>query len=146
MKKLLFAIILSFLFVPLFVNAATLIDNLEVEASAKTYTFSMAQNSWKYTLYTNKDTANIKVTPKSGVTVTGAGEVSVNPGSNTIKITATDGTTTEEYTLNLIVNKISDNEIENPNTGLAYPIAFGALLIVGVVLFVVSKKKKIYNI
>ena len=46
MKKLIFTIILGVLLIPTFAKAATLIDNLEVERSADTYTFNIFCNSY----------------------------------------------------------------------------------------------------
>ena len=61
MKKLIFTIILGVLLIPTFAKAATLIDNLEVERSADTYTFNMSRNSWTYTLYTDKETYTLNL-------------------------------------------------------------------------------------
>ena len=149
MKKLIFTIILGILLVPTFVKAATLIDNLEVERSADTYTFNMSRNSWTYTLYTDKETANIKVTAKEGVTVTGNGEVPIQEGANKLTITATDGTNTETYTLNLNVVKveIKDGEIVNPPTGSNLPIiSLITLTSLGIIITFFNRKKAIYKL
>jgi len=149
MKKIIFTILLGVLFLPTFVKAATLIENLEVERSADTYTFNMSKNSWTYTLYTDKETANIKVTAKEGVTVTGNGEVPIQEGANTLTITATDGTNTENYTLNLNVVKveIKDGEIVNPPTGnKIQTISLIILSISGIAITVLNKKKLFYKL
>jgi len=146
MKKVLFMFLLSLLLMPVYVKAATLIDNLEVERSRDTYTFSMERNSWSYTLFTDKETANIKVTPKEGVTVTGAGEVPVQEGSNRVEITATDGTKTENYVINLSVVKSTgvdaDGNQINPQTGFEIPyLMIGEFLLMGGFIALISKRK-----
>ena len=149
MKKIIFSIIIALLFIPTFTKAATLIDNLEVEASADTFTFNMSKNSWTYTLYTEKSTATIKVTPKAGVTIKGDGEVPIQEGNNRIEITATDGNNTENYVINLNVVKLvsEDGKIVNPPTGNQIPlITTGILLLMGSVLSMMTRKAKIYKI
>ena len=149
MKKTIFTILLGVLLIPSFVKAATLIENLEVERSADTYTFSMNRNSWTYTLFTDKDTANIKVTAKDGVTVTGNGEVPIQEGANQLTITATDGTNTETYTLNLNVVKteIKNGEIVNPPTGHNIKtISIVSLFGLGIIITLLNKKKVFYKL
>jgi len=148
MKKILFAI-LALLLIPSITNAATLIENLEVEASAETYTFDMSKNTWGYTLYTDKDTANIKIKAKEGVNVTGAGEVSVKEGDNKIEISATNGTASENYILYLNVVKASKSEDGkvNPPTGINYPmLSIGILVVTGVLIMLLVRKKAVYKI
>ena len=143
-------LVLFLLLIPTYVKAATLIENLEVESSKDYYTFSMERTSWAYTLFTDQDNANIKVTPKAGVTVTGAGVVPVNEGLNKIEFSATDGNNTENYTLNLNVVKTEigeDGQPVNPPTGDSIPlITIGMLLIIGCLVTLGTRKASIYRI
>ena len=98
MKKIFYVLIAAILVLPFTVSASNLLSNLEVEGIPP---LSMTKSTYNLTLTSTLNYANIIATPaKEGVTVTGAGKIEVQEGTNALIVTATDGTTTETYRVN----------------------------------------------
>lgn len=149
MKKILKVTLLFsvfFFLFPLVTNAASLITSLEVDGIG---TLNLNKNSWTLYLTTTLDYATISATAANdGVTLEGVGDISVQEGANTLVVKATDGTNTEEYTINISVSRPSGDETDgNPNTGsFVSMVALVLIGLAGVVLFVIGSKKKIVRI
>ena len=160
------AIIVSFIFtVASSVHAAGLLTGLEIEGIGALDVSS--KRSWTLGLTTPYDYANITATAAEGVTVEGAGKVSIKEGANTITITASSGGQSETYTINLNVTKKSGGagavvdpkdgtvsydkdatDIKNPETGafMNYTLLIGTCIISIAVITKFAKKKIFYNI
>ena len=96
MKKLFFLLVL--LMVPFLVNASSLVTGITVDGIGD---LKMDRNTWNLSLTTTLDYVDIDVTYLDGVTIEGAGKVDVQEGDNEIIIKASNGTTTEEYKVNI---------------------------------------------
>lgn len=159
LKRILFSVILfAILALPGRVFAASLLSSLEVDGIGALNISS--RNTFNITLTTSLDYATINATPvDSTVQVSGTGNVKVQEGDNKLTVTATKGTETETYTINLKVYKKSAQDIKsvtdsdgksvtNPDTGtfVNYAlIGLGAGLCLFIV-FKVVKGKKVYKI
>ena len=146
MKKMCYVLIAAIFVLPFTVSASNLLSNLEVEGIP---TLSMTKSTYNLTLTTTLNYANIIATPaKEGVTVTGAGKIEVQEGTNALIVTATDGTTTETYTINLNI-KHGDPNAEatdgNPNTGSFLPVSLLLLSLVAIAIAILNKRR-IFNI
>ena len=123
-------LLLALILLPLRVMAATLVSSIAIEGVGP---LNLSRNSWNISITTSLNYANIIVTPANeNVSLEGGGKVEIEPGENTIVITATDGTNTEKYTIVLNVTKTdgpvegggpvapgceSTGETTNPDTG-----------------------------
>ena len=149
-------IILSvILAIPFSVNASALLSDLQVEGIGSV---NISKKSYNLSLTTPYDTANIIATPAdSSVTVEGAGQVPIQEGANTITVTATNGTQSETYTINLNVSRSTQGEVKydkngnvinNPETGSFINYAlFGLIGAISLLLIInLLRKKKFYNI
>ncbi len=137
MKKLFFLLVL--LMVPFLVNAASLVTGITVDGIGD---LKMDRNTWNLSLTTTLDYVDIDVTYLDGVTIEGAGKVDVQEGDNEIIIKASNGTTTEEYKVNIKIARPTYDSDGNPETGAFIPsvLIVGGVLAVGI-LFLVSKNK-----
>lgn len=150
-KGFLLLVIAALLVLPFSVKAESLLTGLEIEGIGS---LGLSRKVYNLSYSTPFDYVNIKATAPEGVTVEGAGKVSVQPGANTIVVKASNGTATDTYTINLNVSKKgtaanSDNndDIKNPNTGAFIGIAgivTIALIVTGSV--VIARKSKLYRI
>lgn len=155
LKKLAVLLIVIFL-IPINVNAASLLSDLQVEGIGS---LELNKNSWNLSLGTPYDYVNITATPiDSSVTVEGAGQVAIQEGANTITITASNGSQTENYTINLNVTKKSgsvgtgavsydkDANIINPETGAFLPLGIIITIGIGAIVSIVYlRKNKVFN-
>ena len=137
MKKLIFLLVL--LIVPFLVNASSLVTGITVDGIGD---LKMDRNTWNLSLTTTLDYVDIDVTYLDGVTIEGAGKVDVQEGDNEIIIKASNGTTTEEYKVNIKIARPTYDSDGNPETGAFIPsvLIVGGVLAVGI-LFLVSKNK-----
>ncbi len=137
MKKLFFLLVL--LMVPFLVNASSLVTGITVDGIGD---LKMDRNTWNLSLTTTLDYVDIDVTYLDGVTIEGAGKVDVQEGDNEIIIKASNGTTTEEYKVNIKIARPTYDSDGNPETGAFIPsvLIVGGVLAVGI-LFLVSKNK-----
>lgn len=158
-KNVCFMLFLLAVFViPCKVFAASLLSSLEVDGIGALSVSS--RNTWNLTLNTSLDYATIKATPvDSTVQVSGTGNIKVNEGDNTLTVTATKGTQTETYTINLKVFKKSAQDIKNvtdsdgkvvtnPDSGsfVSY-VLIGLGITVGLLILLKAyKSKKVYKI
>lgn len=153
LKKFLIALIMIFV-IPLNVNAASLLSDIQVEGIGS---INLSKKSFNLSLATPYDYANIYATPvDSSVTVEGAGQVAIQEGVNTITVTASNGSQSETYTINLNVSRNTSEVkydkngdiITNPETGsFVNYVLFGIIGIVSLILIVnLLRKKKFYNI
>lgn len=138
--------ILCFFVVPFLVNAQGLITSLNVDGIGN---LDASKKSFALKLTTTLDYATITATPANeNVTIEGVGKVPIVEGKNVLVVKATDGTTTEEYTINLSMNRPSGDATDgNPNTGEF--VSFGLLLLglgVAITAYLISRKKRIYQI
>lgn len=137
MKKIFFVLVMLFV-MPVMVNAATLIKGVNFDGIGE---LPLNRNTWNLSLTTTLDYVDIDVIPTSdGVTVTGAGKVDVEEGNNKIVFTATDGTTTEEYTVNVKISRPSKDSSGNPETGAF--LSFSTLILAGILAIVIYNMKK----
>lgn len=150
MKK--YFIFIALLMLPFFVHAASLIEGINVDGIGD---ISVAKKTHNLKLTTSLDYATIEVKAVEGATVEGGGKVEVKEGENTIEIKATKGEETDVHTINLTISKAEKGASKgeasetkgNPNTGaFVSAIAVGALVGIGIVFYVVSKKRKINSI
>ncbi len=144
MKRLLYVITAIILMIPILVKADGLITKIEVEGIGN---LTLDRTSWDLNLTSTLDYVNINVEAVEGIEVTGAGQVNITEGSNTIKITATDGKDAEEYTLNINVTRPVENNTGNPETGAFLPssiLVIASVSLIGILLL--SKKNKFYHI
>ena len=157
MKKLFYLVICLMIFIPLQARAASLISSIEVEGVGP---LGMARKTYNLDYSTSFDYVNITATPASeDVTITGAGKVDITEGQNSIVISATDGTNSDSYTINLNVTKISgtgsaatttgtSSSTGNPETGAFMPILaiIGAFAAAGISVVYLNKNKKFNKI
>ena len=165
-RVLICAIIVSFLFtITSTVNAAGLLTGLEVEGIQPLDVAS--KRTWTLSFSTSLDYANVKATAAEGVTVEGAGKVSIKEGANQIVVTAKSGSSTETYTINLNVTKKTGGsgavvdpkdgtvsydkdagDIKNPETGAFMNCSLIAFAVVTSLITIkrFAKKNKFYNI
>ena len=150
------ALLVLLLILPLKVNAASLLSKLEVEGIGA---LNLARGTYNLTLTTTLDYANIMATPaKEGVEITGTGKINVNAGDNQIVVTATDGTETQNYTINLNVIKAGSTAnaksegdgtpIANPKTGslLTKETVITILLAFLISGLLIRNKRKVYKL
>ena len=165
-KVLICAVVVSFLFsITTTVKAAGLLTGLEVEGIGSLSVST--KNSWNLGFSTSYDYVTITATAAEGVTVTGDGQVPIKEGANSIVVTATNGTQTDTYTINLNVTKKAGGsgavvdpkdgtvsydkdatDIKNPETGAFMNCSLIAFAI-GSSLFTLiklRKKTRFYNI
>lgn len=141
MKK--WFLLVALLMFPIFVNAASLVSSISVDGIGD---LTLNRNTWNLTLTTTLDYVDIDVvTVAEGTTVEGAGKVEVQEGANELAIKVSDGTTTENYTININIRRPSIDESGNPDTGAFIPTA---LIICGIISFgvLMSVRKKMYKI
>ena len=140
-------VIMMAIIIPVKVSAASLLSDLKVEGIGS---LNLAKKSWNLTLTTTLDYANIMATPANeSVTVEGIGKVKVNEGANTIVVKATDGTNTEEFTININVIKGSysatdGQSVKNPKTGenfIKETFIIDVIAVLSIVLIIKNKKK-----
>ncbi len=158
LKRVLVLFVLGVLFVlPSKVNAASLITGINIEGIGD---LGLSRRTYDLGYSTSFDYVNITATAVEGVNVEGAGKVSIKEGLNTIVISASDGKTSDSYTINLNVTKISGNansavsydkdgnKLENPNTGAFANVALIGLAILGgaLVIIKIQKSKKLYKL
>ena len=164
MKKkfyLLSILILALILLPVKVMAASLVSSIEVEGIGA---LNLERNSWNLSFTTTLDYANIIVTPANeNVSLEGGGKVEIEPGANTIVITAKDGTNTETYTINLNVTKGSGSStstattttgesttdpVKNPDTGgfISYESLLITVLAFAITSLLIKVKKVIHKI
>ena len=139
--------ILSFFIVPFIANAQGLIESLEVDGIGALNISS--KNTWNLSLTTTLDYATINATPANDtVKIEGTGKVPVTEGDNQLIVTATDGTTTETYTINLNMKRPSGDDTDgNPNTGaFVSTITLIIATAIAIVAFTISKKRRIFQI
>ena len=137
--------------------ASNLLSSLEVEGIGNLDISST--RTWNLTLSTSFDYANITATPAdSTVNVSGGGKVSVNEGANQFIITASNGSQSETYTINLNVVKmaaggdiknITDSEgnlVTNPDSGsfASMSLIAGGIIVAIVLMRFASKTKKVH--
>ena len=159
MKKniltLIFAIGLL-LIIPINASAESLISSIEVEGIGP---LNLSKKTWNLGYSTSFDYVNITATPASdGVTIKGDGKVDIKEGNNNIVITATNGSATESYTINLNVTKKDGkgsasydkdgNVTSNPETGafLNVTLISAALLCSIAILYLTRKKQKFFHL
>ena len=140
--------------------ASALLENITVEGVP---TLMLGSNTYTIKYSTSFNYVNISATPKStGLTVEGVGQLPIQAGANQYVVTATDGTTTETYTINLDTTIISGKAssttttvdpktgepITNPETGafLNYSLVAISLLGALVVINKLKNKNKFYRI
>ncbi len=156
-KKMAFYLLYALLLIiPLKASANNLLSRLEVEGIGELSIAS--KNVWNLQLTTSLGSANIIATPASeGITITGAGNVNVTPGNNQIVVTATNGTETETYTINLnviqssgggAVNPKDGTPIANPDTGKLFTTEaiITILLTITILVLLTFNKRKIYKV
>jgi len=139
MKKMFFMLVVLFM-MPMLVNAATLVQGISVDGIGD---LGLSRNTWTLYLKTTLDYEDIDVIPANdNVIITGAGRVSVEEGDNKIVVTATDGTTKEEYTINIKVARPSKDGSGNPETGAFLSIsAVVGGIVVGMIILNLKKSK-----
>lgn len=141
MKKMFFLGLLLIV-MPMFVHAATLVQGINFDGIGE---LGLSRNTWNLNLTTSLDYVDIDVIPANDtVTVTGAGKVDVVEGDNTIVFTATDGTTTETYTVHVKINRPSGDGSANPETGAFVSVTMiGIGILVGFTMLRLKKAKMI---
>lgn len=139
MKKIFFMVVVLFM-MPMFVNAATLVKGISFDGIGE---LNLSRNTWNLSLTTSLDYAEIDVIPTSDdVTITGSGKVAIEEGNNKLVVKATDGTTTEEYTINVKVSRPSKDGSGNPETGAFLSITTITLgILIGFIIFNIKKTK-----
>lgn len=138
--------ILSFFVIPFLVNAEGLLTNLNVDGIGD---LNINRRNYTLQLTTTLDYATISATPANeNVAVEGTGNVAIVEGKNTLIVKATDGVTTEEYVINLTMLRPSGDATDgNPNTGAFASIgALIACLIVAIIAYLVSRRKRVFQI
>lgn len=143
MKKVVMFVV-CLLALPILVNAASLTNKITVDGIGD---LNLNKKSFNLNLTTTLDYAEIEVEAADpSYTVTGDGKVDIQEGANKLVVTVSDGTNTEEYTINLTMRRPSDETDGNPETGAFLPITIvvGALAIAGCLYF--AKKSKMHKI
>lgn len=141
MKKW-FLLLVLFMF-PMLVNAASLVNSITVDGIGE---LKLDRTTWNLTLTTTLDYVDIDVvTTAESTVVEGAGKVEVQEGANALSIKVSDGTTTENYTININVKRPSEESGGNPETGAFFP---SAIIVCGVISFggLLFLRKKLYKI
>lgn len=147
MKKILLAIIV-FLVVPISVHAANLTTGINIDGFGD---LGLTRNTYNLTLHTTLDYSTIIVSTADGASATvtdGNGnvvtgdKVPIQEGSNQISIVVSDGTNSENWTINLNVDREMEVDSDNPSTGtfISY-ISLGILVILGLGMYSYSKNK-----
>lgn len=142
MKKYCLITLILMIFLPFKINAASLLSNLDVEGVGQ---LNLSKRNWNLAFTTSLDYVNISATPiDSLTTVEGTGRINIKEGTNTITITASNGSQTETYTINLNVTKVQGkvttsydkdgNPLKNPNTGAF--ISIGSFLLLSVLMVI----------
>lgn len=146
MKKVVFCLAL-FMFLPLFVRAANLTVGINVDGIGD---LGLTRNVYNLTIFTKQDYETITVTAADGANVTmtvdgnavTGNQVPVQEGMNVVKITVSNGTMTEEWTINLTIDKTTEYDSENPSTGAFMPILeITAIVLLGGAMYWFSRKK-----
>lgn len=143
MKKVVMFVI-CLLALPVLVNAASLTKRITIDGIGD---MNLSKNSYNLTLTTTLDYAEIEVeTANPSYTVTGDGKVDIQEGANKLVVTVSDGTNTEEYTINLTMKRPSDETDGNPETGafLSVTVVVAGLAIASGLYF--AKKSKMHKI
>ena len=166
-KVIICAIVVSFLFnIASSVHAASLLNSLEVEGIGALDVSS--RKTWNLSYSTSYDYVNINATGGEGVNIQGAGKVSLKEGANSIVITASNGSQSETYTINLNVTKKSGGtsavdpkdgttsnkydkdatDIKNPETGAFVNFTLLSILAITSLVTMITflRKKSFYNI
>lgn len=142
MKKAIFLVVVLLVF-PVLVSAASLVSGISVDGIGD---LSLNRNTWNLSLTTTLDYVDIDVTSLDGVTVEGAGKVDVQEGDNEIIIKASNGTTTEEYKINIKIARPTYDSDGNPETGAFVPSVLIVGGLVGLGILLVVRNKKLYRI
>lgn len=143
MKKVVMFVI-CLLALPVLVNAASLTKRITIDGIGD---MNLSKNSYNLTLTTTLNYAEIEVEPANpSYTVTGDGKVDIQEGANKLVVTVSDGTNTEEYTINLTMKRPADETNGNPETGafLSVTVVVAGLAIAGCLYF--AKKSKMHKI
>lgn len=154
MKRYLLIVLILLVLLPLKINAASLLSNLEVEGIGS---LNLSKRSWNLGFSTSLNYVNITATPSdSSVIVEGDGKINIKEGSNLITITASKGSEKETYTINLNVTKKDGtsgtsydkdgNELKNPNTGAFMSLAFfGVLSVLPIISLIYLRKMYLFE-
>lgn len=143
MKKVVLFVI-CLLALPVLVNAASLTKRITLDGIGD---LNLSKNSFSYTLTTTLNYADITVEAADpSYTVTGDGKVDIQEGANKLVVTVSDGTNTENYTINLTMKRPTDETNGNPETGafLSVSVVVAGLAIAGCLYF--GKKSKLHKI
>ncbi|HAB66329.1 MAG TPA: hypothetical protein DCE23_03075 [Firmicutes bacterium] len=151
MKKWLLLIVL--LILPVFAHAASLTTGINVDGIGD---LSLSRNVYNLKLHTSLDYATIAVATADGANVTittgdgtvvNSDKVPVVEGANTIQIAVSNGTTTENWTINLTIDREMEIDSDNPSTGMFIPtILISVVILVAGLMFYYSKRKEMKKI
>jgi hypothetical protein len=142
---LLFALII----IPIKVHAGSMLSSLSVDGIGN---LNLSKSSWNLTFSSSNDYITINaVAADEGYTITGAGNVNLQEGANTIVVNVSDSKgASEDYTINVNFTKTtaskSSNGSDNPETGAFLSVGLVAVVLVISAVSLIYKKNKFYKI